>query len=236
MSEKHTLHSVAVAALVRVGHTARDGHRGERIAVGASGRKPSVRVRRRHPGAVVRAVLQNVAVDRLHVQVALRQRALAHRVRVTIAVAQMATLVRQLVSTHAKAGVAERQVSNGLLVVVCATIARTIELLALKLVLNPLAVGRVADEREDGTNALDEKSTLCRLRVIQGGLERMMSRVRIGHAVFTHLHAIVAIGVPQKLLEARTIKQLANEYLPRAVLGDTDALRATSVECNVNGR
>lgn len=177
MSKKHTLHSVAVAALVRVGHTARDSHRGERVAVGAPGREPSVRVWRRHPRAVVRAVLQNVAVDRLHVQVALRQRALAHRVRVAVSIAQMATLVRQLVSTHAKAGVAERQVGNGLLVMVSATVGRTVELLALELVLDPLAVGRVADEREDRADALDEESTLRRLRVIQSGLESSLSGV-----------------------------------------------------------
>ena len=38
-----------------------------------------------------------------------------------------------------------------------------VHLLALELVLNALAVWRVADEREDGANAFDEEHTLARL-------------------------------------------------------------------------
>ena len=48
--------------------------------------------------------------------------------------------------------------------------------------------------------------------------------------MFTHLHTVVAVGVPQKLLEARAVKQLADKDLPGAVLGDTDALKVTSVD------
>lgn len=42
--------------------------------------------------------------------------------------------------------------------------------LALQLVLNAFAIRGIADEREDGTNALDEQSSLRRFSVVQSGL------------------------------------------------------------------
>lgn len=42
--------------------------------------------------------------------------------------------------------------------------------LALQLVLNAFAVRSITDEREDGTNALDEQSSLRRFSIVQSGL------------------------------------------------------------------
>ena len=61
--------------------------------------------------------------------------------------------MRKLVA-HAKVWVAEGEVGDGLLAVVSTTVAGTIHLLALKLVLNALAIGRIANEREDRSDAL----------------------------------------------------------------------------------
>ena len=60
--------------------------------------------------------------------------------------------MRKLVA-HAKVWVAEGEVGDGLLAVVSTTVAGTIHLLALKLVLNALAIGRIANEREDRSDA-----------------------------------------------------------------------------------
>lgn len=65
--------------------------------------------------------------------------------------------------------------ANGLVVVdvrvaAAATAAVVVHLLPLQLVLDTLAIGRIADERQNGTNALDKKGTLLGIRVIECSL------------------------------------------------------------------
>lgn len=133
-----------------------------------------MRVWRRHARAVVAgAVLQDVAVDRvrLHLHVALRDRALTtlETVRVAVSIVQVAT--------HSKVGVTKSEVGHGGLVV-ASTEARTIKLFPLELVLDPLAVGCVADQREDRSDAFDQERPLRGLSIVQGSLESTVRRVR----------------------------------------------------------
>ena len=48
-------------------------------------------------------------------------------------------------------------------------------LFALELRLDALAVGRVADERQDGAYALDKESTLTWLGVVESGLDAVVA-------------------------------------------------------------
>ena len=99
-------------------------------------------------------------------------------VRGTVAVTERITVVHALVrhmvtavATKTHARVAQRHVRNrGLTVVVAAT--KPIDLLALQLVLNPLTVGSVTDQREDRPDAFDEKCTLSGIGIIQSSLKR----------------------------------------------------------------
>lgn len=142
-------------------------------------REASMSVRRRHPGAVVGVILQNIAVDRMRLDVVQRRvvpnealvlqrrsMVIVHAIlgdKVVEVVARMHAVVRAIVDTdvgspdrHARAMIS----------------AERIAVLALELVLDTLAIRRVPDERQDGTNALNKQSTLARLRVVQRSLRK----------------------------------------------------------------
>jgi hypothetical protein len=53
---------------------------------------------------------------------------------------------------------------------VAAITAVLVEVLALQLVLNALAVRGIADERKNGPDAIDESSALLRVGVVESGL------------------------------------------------------------------
>ena len=48
-----------------------------------------------------------------------------------------------------------------------------------------------------------------------------------------YLNAIVAVGIPQELLQTRAVQQLANEKLTGAVLRDTNTLHRTLNEIHM---
>jgi hypothetical protein len=54
--------------------------------------------------------------------------------------------------------------------VMVGAVAKVVNLLALKLVLNTLAIGCVADERQDRANTLNEKSTLSGISIVKSSL------------------------------------------------------------------
>lgn len=62
---------------------------------------------------------------------------------------------------------AESHVDQGLLIVEASEV---VHLLALELVLDPLAVRSVANERQDRSDAVDEEGALGGLGVVQGRL------------------------------------------------------------------
>ena len=41
----------------------------------------------------------------------------------------------------------------------------------------------------------------------------------------TYLNTVVSVRIPEKLLQARAVQELANEHLAGIVLGDTDTLK-----------
>lgn len=62
---------------------------------------------------------------------------------------------------------------DGLLRVMETTPKATIQLLPLELVLNPLAVRRIADQREYGTDPFHKHGTLSRVSIVQSGLYKI---------------------------------------------------------------
>ena len=90
---------------------------------------------------------------------------------------------------------------------VAADRAVVVHLLALELVLDALAVRRVADERENGANAFNEQRALAGFGVVESSLD-----------------AVVPVRVAEKLFEARAVEQLLDEHLARRVLGNANAL------------
>ena len=68
--------------------------------------------------------------------------------------------------------------------------------LALQLVLNAFAVRSITDEREDGTNALDEQSSLRGFSIVQSGLIPL-SMPETSKRKMTHLNTVVAVRVTQ---------------------------------------
>ena len=94
---------------------------------------------------MVRAVLKHIAVDSGHLHMVSRERSLAlHAALEPVGVAVPVVEVTALVAAHANTGVAHSQVGDRGLSV-AATEAGTVKVLALKLVLDALAVGRVAN-------------------------------------------------------------------------------------------
>ena len=79
------------------------------------------------------------------------------------------------VTPEAHARVAKRQIGNRRLTMIVAAL-EAIDLLTLQLVLDALAVWRVADEGENGPDTLDEECTLSRIRIVQSSLEKMPMR------------------------------------------------------------
>lgn len=79
-------------------------------------------------------------------------------------------------------------------------------LFALELALNSFSIGRVTNERKDGTNAFHQQHTLTRFCVIEGSL-----------------NAVVTKRVSQQLLQTTAIKKLLDEQLAGVMLSDTDA-------------
>ncbi len=173
------LHAVGISTLVGIAHATSNRH--SRVAVGIVRRRREARLvqRRGEPGTVA-AALHNIAFDRIVLDVVhgsvqvLTEHALAlERVWVTVSAerfAEVSAVDRCVVSTaaHAQFRVAKSQVRDRRLAVECGV--RAVELLALQLVLDALAVGCVANQRKNRTNALHKERTLCGLRIVQSGL------------------------------------------------------------------
>ena len=213
------LHTVAVAAGVGLAHAARDGDRRVPVREARLSGEAGLRMRRRRKSgpAVARSALQHVALDRVSLHTvqrgtgveALSQDALAlQRVWTSVVAVRESTRVHGRVrrSADADAGVAKCEVRDGLLAVIRAT-GVSIELLALELVLDTLAVGRVTDERQDRADTLNEQCPLVGLSVVERSL-----------------HTVVAVRVTEQLLQTCTVEQFADEHLPRGVFRDADAL------------
>ena len=181
-------HAVAERPLVRI---RRDTDR-ERVhaAVRRHAREATctgVRVRRGETRAVVVRALHHVAVNRVRLEPVklgrVQARAALERIQSVLGrvrIRQRARLdVRHMTAAggaHAHALIAEGHVDERLLVVmVASTAAVRVVVLALELVLDPLAVGSVPDERQDGADALDEEGALAGLSVIQGSLRHSRS-------------------------------------------------------------
>lgn len=81
-------------------------------------------------------------------------------------------------------------------------------LVAVKLALNALAIGCVADGWEQGSDALDQLSTLDGVGKVQRRLDN-----------------IVGIGIPQKLVQARLVDHLLDEELAGVSFSHTNALQ-----------
>ena len=140
---------------------------------------------------------------------------------------------RVVAMSHSHALIAEAHVDERLLVVVVPAAAAAVDVvvLALQLVLDPLAVRRVPDEGQDGADALDKERALTRLGVIKSGLRPQVSEkctTDKGSGKGTCLDTVVAIGIPEELLEARAVEEFADQHLARVVLRDTDALQTNS--------
>ena len=174
------LHAVSEGGLL-VGVVQRtidtDGREGVDACVGT--REASMSVGRRHSGAMVRVILQNVAVDRMRLDVVQRgivphEALVLQRWPVVVhailgnegieVVTRMHAVVRTVVDTNV--GSPDRHTRA------MVSAAVRVVVLALKLVLDALAIRGVPDQRQDWANALDEKSTLTRLRVVQRGLRK----------------------------------------------------------------
>ena len=112
----------------------------------------------------------------------------------------------------------------------CAMVTTTvaIDLLALQLVLDTLAVRSVADKRKNRANALDEQGTLAGLSIVECSLRNPRSihptQRQTLHHEGTYLNTVIAIGISQQFLQAGSVQELSNEHLARAMLGDADAL------------
>ena len=174
-----TLHAVRERPLVGV----RDADR-ERVdaAIRRHAReRASVRVGRREPRTVVVRALHHIAVDRvrlnamqrrMHARAALeRVQTVRRRIRVRKrAGLEMRHMAATAMSTvgHAHALIAEAHVDEPLLTVMVAPIR--VVVLPLQLVLDSLPIRRVADERQNRTDALNEERTLSGFRVIQRSL------------------------------------------------------------------
>lgn len=79
---------------------------------------------------------------------------------------------RVVAMSHSHALIAEAHVDERLLVVMVASAAAVrVVVLALELVLDPLAVRRVADKRENRADALNEEDTLPGLSVVECSLQ-----------------------------------------------------------------
>ena len=72
--------------------------------------------------------------------------------------------------------------------------------------LNPLAVGRVADGREDGPDAVDEDHALLYLTVVEDGLDH-----------------VVAVAVSQELFQTWTIEHLGDQAFSSLGVSHSDA-------------
>ena len=189
------LHAVAVrrSALVVVAETAREAD-GGRVRSDA---EPVVS----RPILHTSEIMAGVALKDVRVDAASEMRLRLVPVRVhgrSVGIWSTAKPVR-LQRGHVHDALLTRRVS--------AVRAVVVHLLALELVLNALAVWRVADEREDGANAFDEEHALAGLSVVESGL-----------------YAAVAVRVAEELLETRAVQQLLDEHLACRVLGDADAL------------
>ena len=82
---------------------------------------------------------------------------------------------RVVAMSHSHALIAEAHVDERLLVVMVASAAERVAVLALELVLNPLTVGSVADKRKNRADALNEQGTLAGLSIVKGGLQNPRS-------------------------------------------------------------
>lgn len=91
--------------------------------------------------------------------------------------------------------------------VASAVVVMLLHVLPLELGLNPLAVRRVADHREDRPDALDEKHSLARFGIVERRLDD-----------------VVGERVPEEFLESVPVEELGDEDLARLRLGDSDAL------------
>ena len=151
--------------------------------------------------AMTRTILQDIAINGRHLHVVLRNGALGlhaalQPVRVSIGIVQ--------VTTHAKVGIAESQVGNGLLAMIAPAETRTVKLLTLQLVLDTFAVGGIADQRKDRSNALDKQRTLSRFGVVQSSL-RTSSAPADTHVNEAYLYTVISIRVSEQLLEPSAV-------------------------------
>lgn len=175
-----TLHAVRERTLVRVRNA--DGERVDAAVRRHARERASVRVGRRESRTVVVRALHHIAVDRvrlnamqrrMHARAALeRIQAVLRRVRVRKrASLEMRHMAASAMSTvgHGHALIAEAHVDERLLAVMVAPSVRVV-VLPLQLVLDSLPIRRVADERQNRTDALNEERTLSGFRVIQRSL------------------------------------------------------------------
>jgi hypothetical protein len=87
------------------------------------------------------------------------------------------------------------------------TVTHVVARLALDLGLDALAVGRVADHREDGADRLDELGALSGLGVVESGLDD-----------------VVGEGVAKETLETLLDEELVDDGATTGGISDTDAL------------
>lgn len=147
--------------------------------------RKAVGVRWRDTLVMARGALENVTIDRLgldRVQLR-RQRTLTvgclrslervQSVLRTIDVSERVALevtARALRKAHPL--VAQSHVDQRLLVVIASEL---IHLLSLKFVLDTFAVGRVTDQRQNGSNSLHEKSALVSICIVQRSLHTVVA-------------------------------------------------------------
>lgn len=212
------LHAVSKrSALVRViERCARKTNGAKGTAKATNARESTVRQ------AGVRAALKDIGINRLVAEStvklrsnmaavrAIRTHALRALERVdailrAINVRQRVALVKTSASSNTTHGLTTEGKDRGLVIASASTIV--IHLLTLKLVLDTLAVGSVANQRKYRADALDEQRTLVGLGIVQGSLD-----------------TVVSIRVTQQLLETSTVQELLDEDLASAVFGNTDTL------------
>jgi hypothetical protein len=131
-----------------------------------------------------------------------------------------AVVVATAVATAAAVATATTSTTGTAAAAAAAVAERSV--LTLELGLDALAVRRVADRREDGTDALDKLGRLA-LDLLTASPTHNHTLVDLA-VVEDRLDDIVAVAVAQELLQAGAVKHLANEHLADFRVGDADTL------------
>jgi hypothetical protein len=132
-----------------------------------------------------------------------------------------AVVVATAVATAAAVATATTSTTGTAAAAAAAAVAER-SVLTLELGLDALAVRRVADRREDGTDALDKLGRLA-LDLLTASPTHNHTLVDLA-VVEDRLDDIVAVAVAQELLQAGAVKHLANEHLADFRVGDADTL------------